>query len=108
MNELYRSPEDITALFELTIDEILQIVAESDLTSGEQAILDHLSSAKLKLQPQLMHLFEAPMDDIDFKDIMRDTLKPVIDASFDHARSDGIITEREQKILDTIVLRLNI
>jgi len=108
MDGLYRSPEDITALFALTIDEFLQIVAESDLTSNEKSILEHLRKSKLELQPQLMHLFEAPMDDIDFKDILRQTLKPVIDAAFDHARSDGIITEREQKLLDTIVLRLKI
>ena len=105
---MYRTPEDITALLQLTIDSCLQLVAESELTDQEKKILDNLNDWKLRLEPQTMHLFEAPLDTMDFKALLKDTLKPIIDTSFELAREDGIITEREQKLLDTIVEKLNI
>ena len=55
-----------------------------------------------------MHLFEAPMDVGDFKDILRQTIKPVIDSLVEEAKSDGVISEKEQKILDVVINRLNI
>lgn len=107
MPQQYRKPEDITTLIEMTIDDCLQIFT-GEVDEESQRLLDKLSEWKVSLQPQLMHVFEAPLDVGDFKDILRQTLKPVIDSLVDEARSDGVITEREQKILDVVVSRLNI
>ena len=103
----YRKPDDITTLIELTIEDCLQIF-QGELDDEAQALLDKLSEWKVNLQPQLMHVFEAPLDVGDFKDILRQTLKPVIDSLVEEAKSDGVITEKEQKILDVVIKRLNI
>lgn len=107
MTQQYRKPEDITTLIEMTIDDCLQIF-QGEVDEESQRLLDKLSEWKVNLQPQLMHVFEAPLDVGDFKDILRQTIKPVIDSLVEEAKSDGVITEREQKILDVVVQRLNI
>ena len=103
----YRSPEDITALLGMTIDSCLAIMTDS-ISEDEQKILDRLSEWKLKLAPQLMHIFGAPLDVGDFKDIVRQAIKPVIDSIVEEARSDGIITEKEHRLIDIIVAKLKI
>ena len=109
MSQLYRKPEDITTLIEMTIDDCLQIFqGELELDEDAKKLVDKLSEWKINLQPQLMHLFEAPMDVGDFKDILRQTIKPVIDPLVEEAKSDGVISEKEQKILDVVINRLNI
>ncbi len=107
MAQQYRKPEDITTLIEMTIEDCLQIF-QGEVDEESQRLLDKLSEWKVNLQPQLMHVFEAPLDVGDFKDILRQTIRPVIDSLVDEAKSDGVITEREQKILDVVVNRLNI
>ena len=106
-SKLYRTPEDITALIEMTIDSCLSISAEA-ITEDEQKIVDKLSEWKVKLAPQLMHMFEAPLDVSEFKDLLRQSLKPVIDDVVETAKDDGVITEKEQKLIDIIVKNLNI
>ena len=111
MSQLYRTPQDITTLIEITIEDCLQIFQgelDTSLDDDSKKLLDKLSEWKVNLQPQLMHVFEAPLDASDFKDILRQTLKPVIDSLVEEARSDGVITEKEQKILDIVVKRLNL
>ncbi len=109
MSQMYRKPEDIITLIELTIDDCLQIFqGELELDDDTRKLIGKLSEWKINLQPQLMHLFEAPMDVGDFKDILRQTIKPVIDSLLDEAKSDGVISEKEQKVLDVVVKRLNI
>ena len=105
---IYRKPEDITALIELTVDSCLSMVPESDLSNEEKKLIENLRSWEVKLQPQFMHLFEAPMDDLDFRDILKQTLQPMIDDTIQLAKSHGKITFREQKIIDTIVAKLNL
>lgn len=103
----YRKPEDITTLIEMTIEDCVQMF-QGEMDDEAQALLNKLSEWKVNLQPQLMHVFEAPLDVGDFKDILRQTMKPVIDSLVEEAKSDGVITEKEQKILDIVIKRLNI
>ena len=103
----YRKPEDISALIEMTFEDCVQMF-QGEIEEDAQALLDKLTEWKVNLQPQLMHVFEAPLDIGDFKDILRQTMKPVIDSLVEEAKSDGVITEKEQKILDVVVKRLNI
>lgn len=105
---IYRKPDDITALIELTVDSCLSMVSESDLSNEEKKLIENLRSWEVKLQPQFMHLFEAPMDDLDFKDIIKQTLQPMIDDTIQLAKTHGKITFREQKIIDTILAKLNL
>ena len=104
---LYRTPKDITALLEMTIDSCLAIMTDS-ISDDEQKILDKLSEWKLKLAPQLMHVFEAPLDVSDFKDLLRQSIKPVIDSIVEEAKSDGVISDKEQRLIDVIVEKLKI
>ena len=95
----------------MTIDDCLQIFSgelDESLDKDSKNLIDKLSEWKVNLQPQLMHVFEAPLDVGDFKDILRQALKPVIDSLVEEAKSDGVITEQEQKILDVVVKRLNL
>ncbi|MHA2364630.1 MAG: hypothetical protein ACXAC7_11790 [Candidatus Hodarchaeales archaeon] len=104
---MYRSPKEIIALFELTIESYFEHSKDA-LTAEEKAILDKLSEWKVKLEPQLMHIFESAMSPYDFKDILRQTMKPVIDSVFEQAKANGVVTSQEQKLLDHIVQKLNI
>ena len=98
---LYRKPEDITTLIEMTIEDCVNMF-QGEIEEDAQILLDKLTEWKVTLQPQLMHVFEAPLDVGDFKDILRQTMKPVIDSLVEEAKSDGVITEKEQKILDIV------
>ena len=105
---IYRKPEDIKALIEMVVDSCLSMVSESDLSAQEIKLIENLRSWEVKLHPQFMQLFEAPMDGLDFKDILRQTLQPMIDDTIELAKTDGKITDAEQKIIDTIVAKLNL
>ncbi|MFX1535298.1 MAG: TerB family tellurite resistance protein [Promethearchaeota archaeon] len=102
-----RSPGEIIALLELTIDSCLEIAKIDDsISEDEKAIIDKLTEWKLKLEPQIMEILEANLDESDFYDIFHQLLSPVVDAVFEQARMDGKITEEEQKLLDNIVDKL--
>lgn len=103
----YREPAEIQALIELTIDSCLEICGQ-ELTPEEQSIIQKLREWEVKLESQLMHLYEANLDPIEFKDIVNQTLGAVIDSVFEQARIDGTITPNEQKLLDNIVAKLKL
>ena len=103
-----RKAEDIMALLELTIDSCIDLCAKT-MTPEEQHIIDKLKSweRKLNLEIQHQHLLEAPMDDYEFKDVVNQITKPIIDSVFEQARSDGVITPDEHLLLDNIVSKLH-
>ena len=103
----YRDPAEIRALLELTIDSCLAICGQ-DLSPEEQFIIQKLRDWEVKLENQLMHLYEANLDPIEFKDIVNQTLGAVIDSVFEQARTNGTITPNEQKLLDNIVAKLKL
>lgn len=102
-----RSPSEILALLELTIDSCFEIAKTHEkITEGEKLIIDKLSEWKLKLEPQIMQTLEAPLDKHDFRDIVQQMLDPVIDSVIEQAQSDGVITPEEQQLLDNIMAKL--
>ena len=102
-----RSPREIIALLELTIDSCFEIAKVDDnIPPKEKAIIDKLSEWKLKLEPQILHTLQAPMDEKDFRDILHQFLQPVIDSVVEQAKIDGVITPKEQKLIDNIIEKL--
>ena len=102
-----RTTEDIMALLELTIDSCIELCA-NNMTTEEKIIIYKLKNweRKLNLEIQHQHLLEAPMDDYEFKDVVNQITKPIIDSVFEQARADGVITPDERKLLDNIVSKL--
>jgi hypothetical protein len=43
------------------------------------------------------------MSDLDFKDILKQVLNPIIHDLLKHAQLDGVITPEEEKLLDHII-----
>ena len=105
----YRKIEEITALLEMTIDSCLDLTMQN-LSDDEKQIINRLNEWRdnFQIDNQIMQIFEAPISDIEFKDILRQVLKPILDDIFFKANEDGIITEREQAILDNVTKNFNI
>jgi hypothetical protein len=100
----YRTIDDISALIDLTIDSCLDLVSSS-MSEGQKNIIDRLNDWKgnFKLDNQILHILEAPMSDIEFKDILKQVLMPIMDDLLKYAEQDGVITPKEQNLLDHII-----
>lgn len=100
----YRSEQDILAILDLTIDSCLTL-ASLNMTDDEKNIIKRLNHWRenFKLEDQILHILEAPMSNIEFKDILKQILNPIIEDVLDHAKQDGVISPQEQKLLDTII-----
>ncbi|MFW9780239.1 MAG: hypothetical protein ACFFE8_15435 [Candidatus Heimdallarchaeota archaeon] len=104
-----RKKSEILAILELTIDSCFEVAKSwGTISPEEKAIIDKLGEWKLKLEPQVMQTLEAPMDDKDFYDVMHQLLRPVIDSVIEQAKANGVITAHEQRLIDTIVEKLDI
>lgn len=104
---LNRTPSEILALLELTIESCLEIAKFDDrISKDERAIIDKLSEWRLEIENQIMEILEAPMNENDFRDIVQQLLTPVINSIFEQAKLDGIITSEEQALLDNILSKL--
>ncbi|MHA1991042.1 MAG: hypothetical protein ACW981_17355 [Candidatus Hodarchaeales archaeon] len=99
-----RTIDDILALLDLTIDSCLDLVS-STMSDKQISIINRLNHWKsnFKLDNQILHVLEAPMSDLEFKDILKQVLYPIINDLLKHAQQDGIITPEEQKLLDHII-----
>lgn len=100
----YRSKQDILAILDLTIDSCLDL-ASSNMSDDEKKIIDRLKHWRenLVLDNQILHILEAPMDKLDFKNILKQVLNPIIADILEEAKEDGIISPKEQKLLDAII-----
>ncbi|OLS27725.1 MAG: hypothetical protein HeimC3_01930 [Candidatus Heimdallarchaeota archaeon LC_3] len=105
----YRSIKDIKAILDITIDSCLDRVT-FNMSDEEKKIINRLKDWQINfsVSNQMMQILEAPLSDIEFKDILRQLFNPIIDEVFEQAKKNGIISPQEQKLLDTIVNNFNL
>ena len=97
MNQ-YRTRDVITLQIQDVIDTFLSF-ASSKLNSKESILVERLKSLELIITPQIMHVFEAPLDKHDFKDLVKQLITLVMDELIERAYKTGIITMKESEMI---------
>ena len=97
MNQ-YRTRDVITLQIQDAIDSFLSF-ASSKLNSKESILVERLKSLELIITPQIMHVFEAPLDKHDFKDLVKQLITLVMDELIERAYKTGIITMKESEMI---------
>ena len=97
MNQ-YRTRDVITLQIQDVIDSFLSF-ASSKLNSKESILVERLKSLELIITPQIMHVFEAPLDKHDFKDLVKQLITLVMDELIERAYKTGIITMKESEMI---------
>ena len=97
MNQ-YRTRDVITLQIQDVIDSFLSF-ASSKLNSKESILVERLKSLELIITPQIMHVFEAPLDKHDFKDLVKQLIALVMDELIERAYKTGIITMKESEMI---------
>ena len=92
-----REPTEIMALLDLTIDSRFEIFGV-EFSDYEMDLINRIRTAKLVIDTKLLHIFEAPLNPIDFKDLMNLVTNAIIESVFDEAFNNNVISEEEQKI----------
>lgn len=95
---IYRSPNDINSQFKSIINSVFNSI-NSQLNQREQEILNKVKSMEINLANQSMHIFEAPLDKLDFKDLVKQLIGHIIDELIDNASSNDVITSKESELL---------
>ena len=103
MSQNNKSVADVNAILDLAIDNLLELTSEN-ISEVEKEIIKKLNNWRgdFKINNQMMHLLEAPMSDLEFKDIIKQVQRSIFDDLLNQARSDGVITPQEQNLLDIV------
>ena len=100
---MYRTPESIYLQIQDVVDSFLSFI-HLKLNPNLVQMVDKLRTLDLHITSQIMHVFEAPLDKHDFKDLVKQLIDVVMDDLIERANSTGIITKDEstqlQKALD--------
>lgn len=102
-----REPKDILALLKLTLDSYFEH-SKVGLTDEEQRIINRLDNWELTLDDQVMHLFESPMSNREFHDVVRQMLGPIVNSVFLKAKQEGVVPTDEHHCLDQIEQKLKL
>ena len=95
---LYRKPDEIAS----RINSIIQNYIDSykqDLTSDEKAIIDKIKKWDIKVERQIMEIFQSSITDEEFDELLEISLHTVVDLMTQQAKEDGIITQHEERII---------
>ena len=95
---LYRKPDEIAT----RIDSLLQNYVETykkDLTDDEKKIISKLKEWEVKVDRQIMEIFQASITDEEFDELLEISLHTVIDLMTQQAKEDGVITNHEERII---------
>lgn len=91
---VYRSPDNIYKQLQEVIESFLSY-GKSKIDPAQANLIDKIKSLEMHITPQIMHVFEAPLDKHDFKDLVKQLIAIVMDDIIDRAYSSGIITKDE-------------
>ena len=101
--KLYRSPDEIYNLIEVLIDSYFSIL-EFKVGQREQVVLEKLRSIEIEISPQFMEVFQCPLDNVHFKDIIDQSIIPLIKDHIDNAYKQGILTENEKELMHLVII----
>lgn len=97
---------DITALFQLNVESYLDLISKRPTIEGKN-LIDKLRelSPITKLPEQVLFTLQAPMDNIDFKDILNQFVRSTVLDIIEGANKNGYINADEQKSLTRITMK---
>ncbi len=92
--KMYRSPENINSQMQDVFDSFFSSLAD-ELDSTEDKVIERLKTLEIEINPQIMHVFEAPLDKNDFKDLVKQLTYPFMHEILEKAYEIGAITSDE-------------
>jgi hypothetical protein len=98
----YRTPNDVHNLITLLIDSYFNKLG---LNTGERkkSIINRLKKVEIDIPQQLMHIFEAPLDKIHFKDIIDQSIDAIVHDLICKAYNYGIISKKEADMMNVVL-----
>ena len=100
-----REPSEILALLDLIIDSRFEIFGV-EFSDYEMEIINRVRKSKLVIDNKLLHIFEAPLNPIDFKDLINLMINTIIESAFEEAVKNGTISEVEEEIIVNLLSKL--
>ena len=79
-----REPSEILALLDLIIDSRFEIFGV-EFSDYEMEIINRVRKSRLVIDNKLLHIFEAPLNPIDFKDLINLMINTIIESAFEEA-----------------------
>lgn len=96
---MYRTTSEINALVELMIDSYFAYL-ESKVGKRELSIVKKLKKLEIDISSQYMHIFQSRLNNIHFRDIINQSIIPLIHQLVDKAYVNGSITKREAELMN--------
>ncbi len=96
---LYRNPDEIVNRINNSIQDYIDSY-RGDLSSDEQEIINKIKEWDIKVEHQLMEIFMASITDEEFDELLSMSLHSVVDLMKEQAKADGVITEKEERIIN--------
>ena len=94
----YRNPEEIIKRINNNINSYISSY-KGDLSEDEQAIIDKVKAWDIKVERQIMEIFQNSISETEFDELLEYTLHSVVDVMKEQAKADGVITPHEERII---------
>jgi len=95
---LYRKPDEIASKINSIIENYINSYKE-DLTPDEKEIIEKVKAWDVKVERQIMEIFQASITDEEFDELLGISLHTVVDLMTQQAKEDGVITPHEERII---------
>ena len=94
----YRNPEEIIKRINNNINSYISSY-KGDLSEDEQAIIDKVKAWDIKVERQIMEIFQNSISETEFDELLEYTLHSVVDVMKEQAKADGVISPHEERII---------
>ena len=98
----YRSPEDIYNIIQVLFDSFVSSI-EYRAGKREQIVLEKLKKLDLEISPQLMEVFEAPLNNAHFKDLVEQSIVSIFLNHIDRSFECGVLTKKEHILMHLVI-----
>lgn len=95
---LYRSSTDINQLIMVLVDSYLSSLV-TKVGKKESLIIEKLLTIETDIAPQIMKIFESPLNNTHFKDLVNQLMIPLVNERIEEAHLRGIITAQEAELM---------
>ena len=95
---LYRKPDEIASRINTLIQNYVDSYKE-DLTTDEKLIIEKIKEWDIKVERQIMEIFQSSITDDEFDELLEISLHSVVDLMTKQAKEDGVITDHEERII---------
>lgn len=93
----YRTSAEIAKKISTIIENYID--SYTDITEDERKIIDKIKEWDVKVERQIMEIFQSSLDEEEFDELLEISLHTVVDLMTQQAKEDGVITEHEERII---------